>query len=101
MRILLFFDLPCVEKKDLKSYRDFRKLLISNGFLMLQEFVYTKLLLNKTNVDLIIKKLKKNKPTKGDICILIITEKQYQKMIYLLGNQNENIFDTDERVVFI
>ena len=49
MRILLFFDLPTLESEDLKEYRHFRKFLISNGFIMLQESCYVKMLLNSTS----------------------------------------------------
>ncbi|WP_067141431.1 CRISPR-associated endonuclease Cas2 [Oceanivirga salmonicida] len=101
MRMLLFFDLPTLTKKNMKEYRDFRKFLIQNGFLMLQESVYTKLLLNNTNTKLLQEKVEKNKPSEGLICVLNITEKQYQKMEYLLGNKSENIFDTDERIVIL
>ncbi len=101
MRMLLFFDLPTLTKKNNKEYRDFRKFLIQNGFLMVQESVYTKLLLNNNMTKLLQEKLEKNKPTEGLICTLVITEKQYQKMKYLLGNKSENIFDTDKRVIVL
>lgn len=46
MRILLFFDLPNITLEDKKEYRNFRKFLIKEGFFMMQESVYCKLLLN-------------------------------------------------------
>ena len=48
MRMLVFFDLPTETEANRREYRRFRKLLICNGFLMLQESVYCKLLLNST-----------------------------------------------------
>lgn len=39
MRILVFFDLPVVTDEERRIYRTFRKYLIKNGFLMLQESV--------------------------------------------------------------
>lgn len=42
MRVLVFFDLPIVTSENKKAYRDFRKYLLKNGFLMLQESVYCK-----------------------------------------------------------
>lgn len=65
MRMLLFFDLPSVTNSDLKKYRKFRKFLIENGFSMLQELVYSKLLLHNTASINMVDKLQKNKPERG------------------------------------
>lgn len=43
MRILVMFDLPVITDTDRREYRKFRKFLILNGFLMLQESVYCKI----------------------------------------------------------
>ena len=44
MRMLVFFDLPTLTNEDKRNYRQFRKLLIKNGFIMLQESVYCKMM---------------------------------------------------------
>ena len=44
MRMLVFFDLPTMTAEDKKNYRHFRTLLIKNGFIMLQESVYCKMM---------------------------------------------------------
>ena len=46
MRVLVFFDLPVITGENKRAYRKFRKYLLKNGFLMLQESVYCKLALN-------------------------------------------------------
>ena len=96
MRMLLFFDLPSVTNSDLKEYRKFRKFLIENGFSMLQESVYSKLLLHNTASINMVDKLEK-----GSVCMLIITEKQYQKMILLIGELKGTFLETDERLVVL
>ena len=48
MRMLLIFDLPTETSDDRKVYRRFRKFLLSEGFIMHQFSVYSKLLLNGT-----------------------------------------------------
>ena len=101
MRMLLFFDLPSVTNSDLKKYRKFRKFLIENGFSMLQESAYSKLLLHNTASINMVDKLQKNKPEKGSVCMLIITEKQYQKMILLIGELKGTFLETDERLVVL
>ena len=40
MRILVFFDLPVTTGEERRAYTKFRKFLIKDGFLMLQESVY-------------------------------------------------------------
>lgn len=99
MRIMIFFDLPTTEKQELKDYREFRKFLIKNGFYMLQESVYIKMLLNSVAVNNFIKKIKKNLPQRGLIQFLVITEKQFQGMITLVGDYKCALLDTDERIV--
>ena len=46
MRVLVFFDLPVITAENRRAYVKFRKFLLKNGFLMLQESVYCKLALN-------------------------------------------------------
>ncbi|WP_459592815.1 CRISPR-associated endonuclease Cas2 [Enterococcus cecorum] len=43
MRILVFFDLPVLSLEQRRDYRSFRKFLIKDGFIMLQESVYCKM----------------------------------------------------------
>ncbi len=101
MRILVFFDLPVVTPKNRCDYRRFRNYLIKNGFIMLQESVYCRMALNQTAVNIITDGLKKNKPSEGIIQILQITEKQFQRMEYLLGEYHSDVIDTDERLVIL
>ena len=53
MRIIVMFDLPVTTASDRREYTRFRKYLIKNGFLMMQESVYCKLAQNSTAADLI------------------------------------------------
>ena len=51
MRIIVFFDLPTDTAKDRKVYSKFRKMLINEGFIMMQESVYSKIALNNSIVN--------------------------------------------------
>ena len=53
MRLLVFFDLPVETVSQRKDYRLFRKHLIKEGYLMLQESVYAKLVTNEAALSLI------------------------------------------------
>lgn len=101
MRVLVMFDLPVVSAHDRKEYTKFRKYLLKSGFLMLQESVYCKLVMNSTMADLLVENLRKNKPEKGVVQALKITEKQYEKMEYIVGVNSSEVLDTDERLVFL
>lgn len=101
MRILLFFDLPTLTIANKRNYIHFRKTLIKNGFFMMQESVYCKIALNMTNVNTVMRILEENKPDEGFIQILVITEKQFEKMITLLGDFESETLNTDERLVIL
>ena len=101
MRVLVFFDLPVITEANRRAYRQFRKYLIKMGFLMLQESVYCKMALNGVAADAIVDNLKKNKPPAGLVQVLRITEKQYNKMDYIVGNRTDCVIDSDERLIII
>lgn len=101
MRVIVFFDLPTETAKDRKIYRKFRKSLIDNGFIMLQESVYAKLALNMQIANSIKQSVYKNKPSKGIVQLLIITEKQFENIEYIVGQKPEDILDNTERLVII
>lgn len=99
MRIVVFFDLPVVTHKELVEYRKFHKFLIKNGFVMMQESVYSRLVINRSSLELVKKKVKNNLPTGGNIQLLEITEKQYASIEYLRGKAQNKIIDSEDRVV--
>lgn len=101
MRVLVFFDLPVVTAENRREYTRFRKFLLKNGFLMLQESVYCKLALNGTAEKAIIDNVYKNKPEEGLVQLLSVTEKQYSKMNIIIGNVKSEVLDSDERLVVL
>lgn len=101
MRVLVMFDLPVVTAHDRREYAKFRKYLLKSGFLMLQESVYCKLVLNSTMADSLVDNLRKNKPESGLVQALKITEKQYEKMEFIVGTNCSEVLDSDERLVIL
>lgn len=101
MRIIVMFDLPVVSISDRREYSKFRKYLIKNGFFMMQESVYCKLAQNSTAADLIIDNVRKNKPLSGLVQALKITEKQFSRIDYIVGEKKSDILDSDERIVIL
>lgn len=101
MRILVFFDLPVLSEKNRREYRQFRKFLIKSGFLMIQESVYCKLAQNQTAADAIADNVKKNKPSAGLVQLLKVTEKQYSRMEFVVGEGLKEVLDSDERLIIL
>lgn len=91
MRVLIMFDLPFETKKQKRIYTQFRKRLIEDGFLMMQYSIYIKSVVNKDSANQTIRRVNTILPVEGHVRALIITEKQYENMQILLGEENQNI----------
>ncbi len=101
MRILVFFDLPTESNEDKRQYRQFHKGLIQNGFMMLQESVYCRMVLNPSIERTVIDAVRRIKPTSGLVQVLTVTEKQFAKMEFITGESTSDIIDSDERLIFL
>ena len=101
MRVLVMFDLPVDTAEDRKEYRAFRKFLVRNGYLMLQESIYCKLAQNSTAAETMLSNIKKNKPKSGLVQVLRVTEKEYSKMEYVVGEVASEIITDDRRLIIL
>ena len=101
MRLIVFFDLPTLTNNDLTEYRVFRRFLLKNGFIMMQKSVYSKLVVNANSSKLMKAKIKKNLPPIGIVELLEVTERQFAGIEYLVGNRQEKVVDSFERVIEI
>lgn len=101
MRIIVFFDLPTVTATDRREYNRFRKILIKNGFVMLQESVYSRIVLNPSAQKSVQSLLRKNKPSTGLVQMLAITEKQFSAMEFIVGEHKTDVIESDERMIIL
>ena len=101
MRTIVMFDLPTETNEDKRNYRKFRRTLIKNGFIMMQESVYCRMILNQSIERTLIETIKKNKPPKGLVQLMTVTEKQFAKTIYIVGQCESDIVDSDERFIVL
>lgn len=101
MRVLVFFDLPTLTSENMKNYRLFRKVLLKNGFFMMQESVYCRMVLNPSIEKSTIDAIRRAKPPEGLVQILSVTEKQFSKMEYLVGKSSKEVIDSDERLLIL
>lgn len=101
MRAIVFFDLPTLTSEDLREYRKFRQFLLKNGFIMMQESVYSKLVLSGNSSDLLTQKINNNLPKNGLVQLLVVTEKQFAGIKYLKGKHQSKVIDSDSRLIIM
>lgn len=99
MRTIVFFDLPTTTEENRRNYRKFHTLLVKNGFWMMQESVYCRMLINPTAGKAVLDIIRRNKPPEGIVQVLTVTEKQFSHMEYICGETHSEIISTDERLI--
>ncbi|AEB07835.1 CRISPR-associated protein, Cas2 family [Coriobacterium glomerans PW2] len=85
MRLLIFFDLPVDTARQRKDYRQFRRYLLKDGYLMMQESVYAKLVVNDGVAAAAVIRLRNNRPPSGLVQVLKVSEGQFATMEYITG----------------
>jgi len=102
MRILVFFDLPVVSKKDRKIYSQFRKFLLQDGYDMLQFSVYSRICKGLDGVEKHLSRLEYGVPKKGSVRSLLVTDRQYGAMNILCGKKTaqERKISNDQLIIF-
>lgn len=86
MRIIVFFDLPVKTKAQRKVATRFRNFLLKDGYFMVQFSVYCRVCNGYDDVEKHKTRIRLNKPDNGSVRLLVITEKQYEKMELIIGN---------------
>lgn len=90
MRLFVFFDLPVKTEEQRREANRFRKYLVSEGYVMLQLSVYTRICNGPDAVKKHENRLKKHLPSEGNVKSLTVTEKQYANMKLLIGSPPKN-----------
>ena len=101
MRVIVFFDLPITTIQGIRAYTKFRRFLLKDGFIMMQESVYSKLAQNQLAANSLISHIRKNSPDEGLIQILTVTEKQYSNMEMIIGNKKDDVINSSERMIIL
>lgn len=101
MRLVIFFDLPVETSAQRREYRRFRKFLLRSGFVMMQESVYSKIVLNATAAAAVRENIRKHKTAEGLIEMLLVTERQFERMEIIVGEAQNLVIDSDERLVIL
>lgn len=101
MRVIVMFDLPTETALERRRYRWFRKFLIDEGFVMMQESIYTKICINMHAVDKVEASVRKNCPPQGIVQVISVTERQFAGMKLMVGEPDSVSVQSDERMVVL
>lgn len=88
MWAFVIFDLPVTTQKQVKNATEFRKNLLKDGFNMMQYSFYTRHCVSRENADSHIKHVKAMLPEEGRVCILRLTDKQFEEMEIFYGKKS-------------
>ena len=101
MRLMVFFDLPTATSENRRNYRRFRNDLILNGFFMLQESVYCRMVINEAMAKSVVARIESFKPPQGMVCAMIITEKQFSGISFIVGDMKSDVVTTEQSLVIL
>lgn len=101
MRVIVMFDLPTDTSMDRRHYRWFRKFLVDEGFVMMQESIYTKICLNLHSVNKVELNIRKNCPPHGLVQVISVTERQFAGMKLIVGESDTIHIQSDERMIVL
>lgn len=87
MWVLTMFDLPTDTKKARKAYTHFRKKLLKDGFVQMQYSVYIRHCASQENADVHTKRVEQALPPDGEVRIITVTDKQYERMRCFWGKK--------------
>ena len=77
MWVMVLFDLPTTNLKEKRDYILFRKNLVKDGFIMFQYSIYVRHCASRENAAVHVKRVKSFIPRSGEVCIIVITDKQF------------------------
>lgn len=89
MWVLTMFDLPVDTKKARRAYTQFRKMLLKDGFRQMQFSIYARHCASEENTDVHVKRVERNVPPDGEVRVLTVTDKQFERMRVFLGRMRK------------
>ena len=89
MWVLAMFDLPTETKTARRAYAQFRKKLMKDGFAMMQYSVYIRHCASEENATVHTNRVESFIPDDGEVRVLTITDKQFQRMRVFWGKRRK------------
>ena len=100
MWIIVMFDLPTKTREDKRRYAAFRKHLLTDGFVHMQHSVYRRPCSSEKKTDTHMRRLERNLPKHGDIRVMLVTDKQYERMQIYWGKTKQTVEDAPTQLLF-
>ena len=89
MWLLVMFDLPTDTKRARREYTLFRRMLLNDGFRQMQYSVYARPCSSKENMAVHVSRVERTLPPDGEVRILELTDKQYERMRIFWGKRRK------------
>jgi CRISPR-associated protein Cas2 len=87
MWVVAMFDLPVDTKEARRAYTQFRKALLKDGFCLMQFSVYIRHCASEENADVHSERVQRALPDDGEVRVLTITDKQFERMRVFWGKR--------------
>lgn len=91
MWMIVMFDLPVGMAEERRSASQFRNLLLKQGFSMLQFSVYGRYFPTEESSEVYKKRIRQSIPPHGEVRVLYITDKQFEKMEIFLSKKRKKV----------
>jgi CRISPR-associated protein Cas2 len=92
------FDLPVDTKEARHAYAKFRKMLLEDGFTQTQYSVYSRHCASEENAAVHIQRVERNMPPDGEVRILTVTDKQFERMRIFWGKMRQSPVETPKQL---
>lgn len=99
MWVIVLFDLPTETPQERKSYQQFRKFLLDDGFVMMQYSVYMRHAASDENAAVHVQRVKSKLPDDGEVRIIKITDKQFGRIQVFYGAKRKPIEKAPEQLL--
>lgn len=90
MWLIAMFDLPTDTKAARRSYAQFRKFLLEDGFIQLQYSVYGRHCPSEENADVHHQRIERSLPPDGEVRVLAVTDRQFERMRIFWGKMRKS-----------
>lgn len=90
MWVVTMFDLPVDTRKARREYAQFRKFLLQDGFTRMQFSVYSRHCPSEENAHVHIGRVSRRVPPDGEVRIITITDKQFERMRIFWGKMRKS-----------
>ncbi|MEE4208825.1 MAG: CRISPR-associated endonuclease Cas2 [Parvularcula sp.] len=89
MWVFAMFDLPTQTSQERRAYARFRKLLLEDGFSMMQYSIYFRHCASIENAEVHVKRMAERVPEMGEVRFLTITDKQFGRIKVYVGKKRQ------------